>query len=118
MAPWPRRVRTVERIADGGAADERVLAHLSALGCDLAQPREVAHYLYLPRRRDADAVAAALERDGWQTRTDACDGGSWLVVATGVRDLATDVVRDTRRTLEALAAEHGGVYDGWEARTG
>jgi Regulator of ribonuclease activity B len=33
-----------------------------------------------------------------------------------VRTLTLELVRRTRRSLEALAAEHGGVYDGWEAR--
>jgi hypothetical protein len=28
-----------------------------------------------------------------------------------------DLVRETRARLAALAAEHGGLYDGWEAPT-
>jgi hypothetical protein len=28
-----------------------------------------------------------------------------------------DVVRETRARLAALASEHGGLYDGWEAST-
>jgi hypothetical protein len=31
--------------------------------------------------------------------------------------LSTAIVKTTRSTLEAIAAEHDGVYDGWEART-
>jgi hypothetical protein len=110
------RERTVERVADGGTADDRVLAHLVRLGCDLAQPREVSHYLYLPARGGAAAIAAALEGDAGQARLEECEDGSWLVVAARVRPLDAEVVRETRRTLEALASEHGGVYDGWEVR--
>jgi hypothetical protein len=119
MRLWRRRaVRSIERISDAGEADERVLDHLAELGCDPSTPREATHYLYLPRRSGADAVAAVLDRDGWQTRVEPCEGTSWLVTATRVARLSTALVRQTRRSLEALASEHGGLYDGWEAKTG
>jgi hypothetical protein len=47
-----------------------------------------------------------------------CGDTSFLVKATRVGALSTSIVKETRRTLEALAAEHGGFYDGWEAKTG
>jgi hypothetical protein len=40
------------------------------------------------------------------------------VTATRVARLSTKLVKQTRRSLEALASEHGGLYDGWEAKTG
>ena len=78
----------------------------------------MAHFLYVRAHAAADAVAHALDRDGWSTSLEACDDSSWLVVATQIRALTPELVRETRRRLEALAARHGGVYDGWEARAG
>src|SRR3954452_16818148 len=108
----------VERIHDASEADERVLAHLALLGCDPGAPREVTHYLYLPQQDGADDVADILQRDGWCTAIESCRDISFLVIASRVAALSAPVVKETRRTLEALAADHGGIYDGWEARTG
>jgi regulator of ribonuclease activity B len=117
MTRRPGSSRTVERIDDGAEADERVLDHLARLGCDPATPREVAHYLYVPDRPAALAVATVLDREGWLTAIEECGEPTYLVVAMRTRALTSAVVRETRRRLEALAGEHRGVYDGWEART-
>jgi len=93
-----------------------VLAHLARLGCDPEQPRETRHFLYLARRESADAVAEHLRHDGWGASISESED-DWLVVATRECRLTPEVVRETRALLEALAAEHGGVYDGWEAAT-
>ena len=106
--------RAVERIDDAGTADQRVLDHLVALGCDLAQPRETRHFLYVADRDAADDVAEQLRRDGWEATVDASESG-WLVLGTRVGPLTLDVVRETRALLESLASGHGGLYDGWEA---
>jgi Regulator of ribonuclease activity B len=108
------RARAVERIDDAWEADERVLDHLATLGCDLAEPLESRHFLYLPERTDADAVAEALQGDGWLTSVERSEH-AWLVNATRVCELTPDVVQRTRVLLEALASARGGVYDGWEA---
>lgn len=110
------RVRAVERVADAYEADERVLDHLMQLGCDPAAPRETRHFLYLPARGGAEAVARALGSDGWSTSVERSEG-VWLVVATGAHTLTAELVRETRARLAALASEHGGLYDGWEAST-
>jgi hypothetical protein len=111
-----RTMRDIERVDDAREADERVLDHLARLGCDLSEPRESRHFLYLPSQGGADAVARTLEVDGWSTSSERSEG-AWLVVATRSRTLTLDVVRETRVLLAALASEHGGVYDGWEAPT-
>jgi hypothetical protein len=113
-----RAVHTVERIHDASEADERVLDHLAQLGCDPGAPREVTHFLYLPRQHGADVVSDALMRAGWQTAIESCKDTSFLVVASRIGLLSTPIVKETRRTLEALASEHGGIYDGWEAKAG
>jgi hypothetical protein len=108
------RGRAVERIDDAAEADERVLDHLAELGCDPDSPRESRHFLYLPARSGADAVAASLVGDGWEACVEQSND-HFLVVATRVRALTRPLVRETRKRLELLASEHGGLYDGWEA---
>jgi hypothetical protein len=108
-------VRTVERVDDAVVADGLVLAHLEQLGCDPAVPRECRHYVYLPGEHGARAVAHALRAgaDWWADVEDV--DGCWLVTGVAVTALCPEAVRETRAWLEALAAEHGGTYDGWEA---
>ena len=118
MRLWGGRpVHAVERIQVASEADERVLDHLAQLGCDPGAPREVTHYLYVPEHDDARIVAGILERDGWHTTVKPCEDALFLVLATRNDALSRSIVRETRRTFEALAAEHGAVYDGWEAKT-
>src|SRR4051794_28023828 len=104
----------VERVSDPARADQRVLVHLRGLGCDTGQPRGVRHFIYLYAEEDAAAVASTLEREGWETTVEP-DQNVWLVVAACLRVLSEQMVRETRTRLEALAALHGGQYDGWEA---
>jgi hypothetical protein len=111
-----KTARDVERVDDAREADERVLGHLARLGCDPSEPRESRHFIYLPAQDGATEVARALETDGWSTSIERCEG-AWLVAATRSCTLTLDVVRDTRVLLSALASQHGGVYDGWEAST-
>jgi hypothetical protein len=111
-----KTMRAVERVDDACEADERVLDHLVRLGCDPSVPRETRHFLYLPEQGGAEAVAGALGADGWSTSVERSEG-AWLVVATRAHTLTLDLVRETRARLAALASEHGGLYDGWEAST-
>jgi hypothetical protein len=115
MRLWPGGgARAVERIDDACEADQRVLEHLAGLGSDPSSPRETRHYVYLPERADADAVAAALTATGWLVSIEASDR-DWLVVASRICVLTSLGVRETRTELETLARDHRGVYDGWEA---
>jgi hypothetical protein len=111
-----KSMRAVERVVDAAEADERVLDHLARLGCDPSEPRETRHFLYLPAESGAEAVARALGADGWATSVERSED-AWLVVATRAHTLTAELVRETRVRLVALAVEHGGVYDGWEALT-
>ena len=105
----------VERVDNAAEADERVLDHLARLGCDPSEARETRHFLYLPAQSGAEAVGRALGGDGWSTSIEQSEG-AWLVVATSARALTPELVRETRARLAALASEHGGLYDCWEAR--
>lgn len=104
----------MELVQDPAAADTRVLEHLANLGCDPREPRGIRHFIYLPTSDGAMAVASTLEREGWDTLVQATEG-VWLVVAGCLRVLSEPLVRQTRARLAALAAAHGGSYDGWEA---
>jgi hypothetical protein len=105
----------VERVDDAHEADARVLDHLARLGCDPSAARETRHFLYLPEQGGAEAVATALRAGGWSTSVERSEG-VWLVIGTKAQTLTRELVRETRALLAALASEHGGLYDGWEAR--
>jgi hypothetical protein len=118
MRTWRgRHAPESERVDDADEADARVLDHLERLGCDPAEARETHHYLYLPAESDAEGVARALRSHGWSTMVEQSEGGAWLVVAMRTRTLTLELVHETRASLAALASEHGGIYDGWEAPT-
>jgi hypothetical protein len=95
-------------------ADALVLDHLARLGCDPAQPRECRHYVYVPGELGARAVARSLNATGFDAECEQVVD-AWLVTATKTTPLSDDFVRRTRERFEALAADHGGEYDGWEA---
>jgi hypothetical protein len=111
----PKHIRAVERIEDAAEADERVVDHLATLGADPAEPLETRHFLYFGAQARGESVGNALRANGWTAAVEASDG-AWLLVASHVALVTSEAVRATRRQLEALAAEHGGFYDGWEAR--
>ena len=94
-----------------------MLDHLARLGCDPAAPREIAS-LPLPPASGPTPTRSRTRstRDGWSTAVEQSEG-AWLVVATRSRALDVELVHETRARLAALAAEHGGLYDGWEAPT-
>ena len=116
MQVWRQgNVRAIERVDCALEADVRVLDHLSRLGCDPTEPRECRHYLYVPGELGAQEVARSLNStEGWDAEVEPVQD-FWLVTATTVTGLNDTVIRDTRAHFEALAFDHGGEYDGWEA---
>lgn len=78
-------------------------------------PRHVRHSLYFATARVAKAVAAQLAVQGYEvTSRKSADGKSWLVLAEHhVRDAGQEL-DSARETLERLAREHSGEYDGHE----
>jgi hypothetical protein len=106
--------QAADRFANPSEADVRVLERLRELGCDAACPRGTRHFIYAPKRTDAEAIAGVLEREGWETSIQEDDDVA-LVTASCLRVLTGPLVRETRAHLTALASQHGGQYDGWEA---
>jgi Regulator of ribonuclease activity B len=76
----------------------------------------VQHYIYFPSESDGKAVAQQLRRAGFDVvdRLGA-DGANWLVLAKQPMIPTEEAIGELRTFLEAVAAEHGGEYDGWEA---
>jgi hypothetical protein len=109
---------------DPSAPDRRDVATLNALiehGADLGKPRHVLHHSYYPSREAAEAAAADAAAAGWDSRVEeplpehhAASG--WPMVAERASaTLDGAFVRESRDLFEAMAARHGGTYDGWEA---
>ena len=99
--------------------DLAVLAQLQKAGARLDEPRHVVHYLYLPSREAAELAAADAEAGGFTTDVRdplPQDPSSWVLVCER-RDvvLDPDLVRDSTDRFEAIARDHAGEYDGWEA---
>jgi Regulator of ribonuclease activity B len=98
-------------------ADQLTIQKLAGMGADLSQPRQILHFLEFASGAAAEEAQAALERGGYEvtiTRPDE-ETWHWLVRAEGRRVVSATTVPAFRAWFEALAAEYGGDYEGWEA---
>jgi len=96
--------------------DAKLIERLRRSGVDPFTPAEVDFFVALPTRAQADAVAARLKREGFQTDVrELKDGGEhpWSVHAMRSMQLNAHGVREVSNRLRAIAAETGGRYDGW-----
>ena len=99
--------------------DLLVLEQLVKAGADLTEPRHVLHFLYLPDRDRAGLAADEVAAHGFEVAVREPlpqYPEQWTLVCER-HDvvLRPETVRDTTDFFEALAATHGGDYDGWEA---
>jgi len=113
------RFETTEQFDSVEDGDRMIVEQLRGLGANLSLPREVLHYLYLPSEPAAAAASEELRKAGFTTKTSPAAGPSgpnpWLVLATTEEVVSVESARVARETFTALAATHGGEYDGWEA---
>lgn len=81
---------------------------------DVSKPRHVRHYLYFTTARVGKAVAAQVSQQGFEaTSRKSADGENWLVLAEHF--IAEGPQFDAaRETLERIARENSGQYDGYE----
>lgn len=97
-------------------ADQQTLRALRDAGANLTKPTEVNFYLYFHERAGADSAAA---QAGTQELTAsvqrAADNSAWLCLVTGTIVPSETAIRQASTRLQAVAAAHGGEYDGWEA---
>jgi len=106
--------------------DLQVVGSLMDHGADLQAPREVIFYLYLPDAASAERAAVPLRAAGLDVDLPGPNEEyhaenpelprHWPIIATSQdRALIPDFLRETTDLCAAVAAEHGGEYDGWEA---
>jgi hypothetical protein len=95
--------------------DARGVALLASVS-DVGRPHRVLHFLYVPDRDAAGAVAAELRQGGFRTeQRPGGDGVRWLVLACHEIVPTEERLAALRRSMDELVAPHGGEYDGWEA---
>ncbi|MFC1597736.1 ribonuclease E inhibitor RraB [Planctomycetota bacterium] len=76
----------------------------------------VRHYLYFPSERTAKSVANQLRDKGLEVEGRlGADGTNWLVLAKVEMVPTQEAILNMRASLEAIAGENAGEYDGWEA---
>ena len=94
--------------------EELAVDELREAGADLSARRRVDHYLYFPTRMLADPAVEELRRLGFGAEVDLDEEShDWLVLATHEIVVSVPELARLRERLEALAAAHGGEYDGW-----
>jgi len=98
--------------------DVEVLENMRQHGSDMSRPHPIDYYLYFPVEEQARAAASSLQGVGYdilRVEVGAGADGKWLVLAQKTLvPSAEDVIASTDQ-MEALAARHGGEFDGWEA---
>ena len=81
--------------------------------------QRVSHYLYFKGRQAAAPVVIELKHQGFEVEDrESADGKNWLVLAHHDIVVTPNVLEALSVRMTALAAPHGGDYDGWEAAVG
>ena len=74
------------------------------------------HYLYFPKKRSAEQAGEQLRNRGFSVEVrEGAGGENWLALAMKVLPKTGEQMEELRDEMEALAAQFGGEYDGWEA---
>ena len=80
-----------------------------------SSPQRVRHFLYFPSAKASKAVADQLSSKGYTVEhRKSAEGKSWLVLAGHMMGPESEDLDSVRETLERLAQEHSGEYDGHE----
>lgn len=73
------------------------------------------HYLYFPTKASAEAAGTRLRSEGVSVEIRKGAGGeNWLALAAKAPPQIAEEMEGIRDQMEALAAQFGGEYDGWE----
>lgn len=74
------------------------------------------YYLYFPKKSNAEEASERLRSRGFSVEVrKAARGEDWLTLATKAPPKTGEQMAELRDEMEALAAQFGGEYDGWEA---
>lgn len=96
--------------------DRDVLKELRTVS-DINAAHLVQHYLYFPQEHDAKNIARLLKERGFEVEERlGADGINWLVLAKSKIVPTEEKIAELRSSLEGLATEYRGEYDGWEAQ--
>lgn len=95
--------------------DAAVIESLRDAGSDLSKPHKIDFFFYFPDQASAEAAGGELQRLGYRVvgLAPTSDESAWHLQA--FRSMVPELVamNQSTRDLEALAARHGGDYDGW-----
>lgn len=74
------------------------------------------HFLYFPKKGNAEEASERLRHRGFDVEVrKGADRENWLALATKAPPKTKQEIDELRDEMEALAAQFGGEYDGWEA---
>jgi len=97
-------------------ADRQTLRALRDAGADLTKPTTVNFYIYFAERGAAESASAQAGTATLKSKVQrAADDSAWLCLVTGSMVPSESAIRQESTRLQAVAAAHGGDYDGWEA---
>lgn len=101
--------------------DDRTLLDILAKRSDLSRPRQQEHFFFLPTRTKADTLADQAATHGWLPAEPPRPHDGQLPWALTLRrsDQPTNhtTIAAARELFTTLAANAGGLYDGWQALT-
>jgi hypothetical protein len=99
--------------------DDRVAIGALVASAGTQRPRWFRHFIYVPDRMKAEALAAKLRLDGFEVESRmGADNVNWLVLVRHKLIPDEEAVERLREQLTDLAGAIGGEYDGWEGDAG
>ncbi len=108
----PDRARKEFRPIDPNQA---VLNFLSQSRTDLTRGRAITFWLYFPTRKGAESAGSKLADLGFSSECQRAAGSKeWLCLATKEVVPRIGELILIHRTMDRIAGEFGGMYDGWE----
>jgi regulator of ribonuclease activity B len=85
-------------------------------GSESTTSEPMKHFLYFPKKRDAERAGKELRSRGFSVEVrKGADGENWLALAKKLSPKTGEEMSNLSDEVEALAAQFGGEYDGWEA---
>jgi hypothetical protein len=101
------------RLKDVAEAVERKEKQVSRA---VSGKKEMRYFLYFPKKADAESAGERLRDRGYSAEVrKGANGENWLALATKNPPTTGEQMDEVRDEMEALAAQFGGEYDGWEA---
>jgi regulator of RNase E activity RraB len=109
---------TVRRVRQNQSEDwdERLVKNLRAQGGDPFKPYEVDFFFDLPDQGACEQVAGVLGSRGYSIdfrRVDPERGDRYTLHALKSQRVSVPGMQESTQEFKALAAQHGGRYDGW-----